>query len=455
VRLPFTFTFFGQLFDKIWANPNGLIQFDPLLPCGRFAPYWFGGDNNLNNSYYNQVAGYVTDLNPADSPDVNIYTHTITATTNANANANGLPKNSSRDRQVITFEDVRYYNLTAITDPAYDNSFRISLFRDSHIEIHYDKLYDGSISSQLPPRNMWFTGLRSPSPLSAPPERIIYTAAQEKAGVNEWGFEVAGIYPGSKAAVASGNMFVACPVSTSWCVYPTRIDIATPFNPSTSYLNLAALSLSCESKLDWGIIINPQNSSGAQTVACDVESGVILCRIADVIAITGPTNRSYSIVPAWRSKEIGGVFEGLPIDSLVIEIYNSTESPSTAADKNTMTNTSGNSANDVCAIDYRLNQANLICNSPIEPVLYSYPSCNGTCASTFGAIGVSFYTDDLGNCCRLSDMDCAGVCYGESTTGQNTGGAIMCCGYANDGVAYRADCVGVCEQFGNPDQVCV
>ena len=70
IDLPFSFKFYDEKYDKIWVNPNGAIQFNGTNPCSNtFMAY----DCSFRNDYNNLIAALVTDFNPKEFSDSNIY----------------------------------------------------------------------------------------------------------------------------------------------------------------------------------------------------------------------------------------------------------------------------------------------------------------------------------------------------------------------------------------------
>lgn len=65
VRLPFSFPFYGWRTDKIYVNPNGLLQIQPLDCEVAVFCQWYSPDPTREILYGQYIAALMADLNPS------------------------------------------------------------------------------------------------------------------------------------------------------------------------------------------------------------------------------------------------------------------------------------------------------------------------------------------------------------------------------------------------------
>ena len=256
----------------------------------------------------------------------------------------------------ITFENLTFYNSLPLP-LNYSNTFRVTLFRDNHVEIYYDKLYSGS---DFPIANEWMSGLRSPRGDT----NTVYDTSQMD-GISEWSSMVPGVYPRYKSDVKSGTMFTACPISASWCMTPNTVNVFT--KATTEVLILTTLSISCISVIDFSIQLSG-TVSDTHFIPCAMNftSRKLQCNVSSIVELNLSVG-TYSVVPAWRVKNAsllsGGVFEVLPIAPLSLHLFNSS-TPSITADCSINTGDIGTCSEcDICNSG-NLSCLDLPCNNP-------------------------------------------------------------------------------------------
>ena len=185
VKLPWAFNFFGIKIYNVFVSPNGAIHQTYDQPC---ACSCYGDSTcNFQKGYTGLIAGYLADLNPSQA----LKTANITSYITAN---------------VVT---IRFEKVPIINRPASIISFRISLFKDSHVVIDYDSIIKDQVYSS------WITGLR-PAFGNA---HTKYTAAQNSSGVIRWKTTYPGLYP-DKSQLFTGMQYTTCPMAAVWGVLP-------------------------------------------------------------------------------------------------------------------------------------------------------------------------------------------------------------------------------------------
>ena len=110
----------GNFHSRLYVNSNGGLHGSKSQVCSpdnTFATYAC----DFSNSYFDVIAGYLTDLNPVQCPGANI------------------SSSSMLHPQLGTVLSIQYENF-CYYGTQYSNSFRISLFSDGHIELLFDKI---------------------------------------------------------------------------------------------------------------------------------------------------------------------------------------------------------------------------------------------------------------------------------------------------------------------------
>ena len=421
INLPWKFNFLGENINRMFASPNGGLHSSLVQPCppGNI----FGTDTcDLSNSYYNMIGGILTDLNPSTSPGGNITSYT------------------TDDYVVLTYTNIVYYGTTL------SNSFRIIVFKDSHIEIIYDKIQK---TTSFPTTDLWSSGIR----MSVNHTYVHLTKAQLAVGT-QWGTagKVAGIYPDIDS-VSTGNQFNICPVSRDWCVSPDLVSRNTSTsgnsNPSP-YLLLTSTLLGCAATVQFGAIFTTlplNNTDYSHNISCEVVQNVTLkCKVSDLLELDLPVGVYYA-TPAWRLNS-SVPFTPMPVLSLQVNITdrilmdtevgcsNNVQTASCAG--NTCALCTGNfSCLDLpCPADNTTSSVSVGLASPV----YNRATCANDTCPIFGTDNAeSYYRDYLSACCPLSAMDCSGRCWGTYQVGTLNAldATVTCCS--------KVDCAGVCD----------
>lgn len=412
VTLPWSFTFLGDNIYNIYISPNGAIHRRLSQPCDYGT--WIALPCKLandNSPFYNLIGGLYTDLYPAGSADGNITSY------------------YNEESFTVSFTDIVYYGTK------HENSFRITLFKDSHIEISYDKIYVDSI---YPNNNDWISGLRSsPSIINTD-----FTNEQIDIGKKYWYTSVKGIYPHPEN-VRSGKQFNICPISKHWCIQQNVINY-NQIDNVVSHLNVTSLLLSCKNELDYGIILTSSDLLSQWSVGCNVSDvSSISCSIATILS-TLEANRYnlsglISIQPAWKTK-FDQLYTAININKMHIELINhSSNATSVLTCDSTLTYTNSSCLNNctLCNRDYSCLDNK--CNSLN---VFDHPNCNNECPSLKDIYNnVNHYDiDNYGTCCMSNETSCTGRCKGNEVLSINTDGSIACCPSAK-----MLDCNGVCE----------
>jgi hypothetical protein len=109
IQLPFPFLFNGRYVPIVFASPNGALHYSKDQPCYPYNQFAVENYCDFDNSYYDLIGGYLTDLDPYNcqnsTASVNIYKH----------------------RVEIEYSQFCYFGSSL------QNSFRISLYDDDHI----------------------------------------------------------------------------------------------------------------------------------------------------------------------------------------------------------------------------------------------------------------------------------------------------------------------------------
>jgi outer membrane protein assembly factor BamB len=198
IDLPFNFPVFGTTWNRVFVNPNGALHQTSALPCKSGAFYgtvatggtcqWF------QNSYYGLIAGFLADLNPYVSSASNI-TYRVT-----------------NEHLFVNFHAIPFYNYGS----GQTNSFSFELGSDGRVIIRYAHV-NAATSVKFYYQD-WISGLRVPS--DSTQIHNVFSTQQLSIPSKAWNTNVRGIYPKSRSTVQSNRQFVACPLSTSWCVSP-------------------------------------------------------------------------------------------------------------------------------------------------------------------------------------------------------------------------------------------
>lgn len=415
LSLPWSFNMLGSNVDELFVNPNGGLHHSPKQPCPS-ENYFASNVCGFNNSYFNVIGGYLTDLNPSKSPAASI----------GAGFASGMAE--------VSFVNVTYYNSTLV------NTFRIRLYKDSHIEILYDKI---ERTSQFPVIDYWSSGLRGASinPYSH------FTTGQIAHAKADWNTVVPSISP-RQADVVTGKMFTMCPVARTWCMQPSTVSSSTL---DATAVTFTTLMLSCTAIIDYAVLIT--NGTAALRAPCAVvnNSTTLHC---DITTLLGgdlfPGN--WTVTPAWSHPSSSTADLALPVEPLQLKVVEGTVTANECA-TNVATNSSCQT--DQCALCTGnftclelpcANETTMELSSKKMSGIFDRLTCANTCPADNHT---AHYFTDVSTpplCCAEVDLDCSGRCGGPAVAALDDDGAVYCCPNRN-----RVDCAGVCDGSARRD----
>ena len=412
VLLPWAFNLLGDNIRRVYISANGALFRRPSQPCD---PAAFCPINGKHSRYYEVIAGYLTDLDPMQSPLGSISSY----------------QDSDDDRFTVSFHRIVYYG-TSI-----ENSFSISLFRDGRIQLAYDQIVR---NSSYPREGHWISGLRSAPALAS----TYFTAHQLEQGKIDWHSAVDGIYP-SPSDVISGNQFNLCPFAMSWCIEPKTFSLDARTN-SEALLTLSSLMVSCSDELSFGVLLFDNRSGSTYHAPCIADGNVSYsCNISDaldalseaVVVLSSPT--VLEVLPTWQL--LGELeYHRLPIDSMSISVQSGALLDAQAGcSSNILAGTCDSCS--ICRQQYAcLNSSS--CPGGSE---FDRPNCRGACPSDahYSSFDLDQSAADDGSssqCCAMNSTSCAGKCFGNDVLSMNAAGALYCCSNSN-----AVDCAGVCD----------
>lgn len=173
--LPRPFLFLGRYLSTVFVSPNGAIHASKTLPCLP-STYFLDGSYTLSNTYYDVIAGYLTDLYPGNRylcPYANLTVF----------------HNTTRDSVTIYFKNFCYWSDYV----GLPNSFRITFFfSDDHIEMDYDEISSTALLGYSL-IGLMITGLRPPQYSIG--SNIVYRDSEKLVGPNQWQTQINGVYP--------------------------------------------------------------------------------------------------------------------------------------------------------------------------------------------------------------------------------------------------------------------
>ena len=159
-----------------------------------------------------------------------------------------------------------------IVDDNQTITFGISLYSDGRITFKYDYLVNYELlinifenATSVSQFGDFISGLRPPVVQSTRPKLVIYTAEQVENGLNVWNTSKEGIYPPTRN-LTSDSTFTVCPISTTWMLTPSDININT-INVIDGNVNITRISLK---PLSIGCFYNNTISIGVYITTTDV-----------------------------------------------------------------------------------------------------------------------------------------------------------------------------------------
>ena len=436
VKLPVVFPYFGSFIDRVFVSPNGFVQ---TTAAAITSPYF---SSPCSTVYHGAICGYLADLT------------TVTFSTESSISV--LQDNTTTS---IVFKHLKVFSFENETFP--DLDFSIHMFSDGSIIIDYDSItHLNKIDDSKVDACSWLSGLVSRND-DIMVNRGKITSEQSEIQRNIWDTGGKGVYPSTREGVKSGSRFVSCPISTTWCGSPSKID------DTTEFINITTLSMACinsnedvaidiaiqmENSLNYDFDVDenriancfPLNDeySSPFGFSCDIGSS----NVTDALAV----GTVYMQI-LWRPKDQAAMFT--PIGETVAPIAIEYES-STSGSYTCSTNTDVGSCSDCDICNSFFNTDLAFCLDLICPVdteydssasfndfaeeesgfqkLYIDPSCN--CSEAFVA-----QVDNEQECCDIADIDCKGVCEGGAEEGLTGSGHAICCLSTQP-----PDCEGVC-----------
>ena len=398
IKLNWAFNFFGNKISNLFVDPNGAVRQDYNLTMGRM------GDVPVTNvSNFGVIAGYLTDLYPA----------------NASKSAN-ITSYMFEDVVTITFSKVPIFKL-----PSNLISFRISIYNDSRVVIDYDL-----VDTFFP---KYVSGLRAP--ISS--DKTYITKSQTLRGRREWFTSAKGIYP-RVASVKSGSQFVACPVSRAWGAFPKTVNIAS----NSKTITLYPLFYSCHKDLEIAINFdaNPNPSSLSPSPAkCVYQFALTSPTLVCDLSTLSLTEGSFYGQIVWRVTGSTTLYARMPVNSTFYEFVNVI--PGTLDYSMNVDVPPGCSAKSLSTSNYSC--LGLPCTRTV-PVLYQNPICGSYNMTIIkqDSCSVNLAYDTRKICCPIEQLDCAGMCNGKSKVGINSkfDNTLVCCLEP-----LVVDCRGVCN----------
>ncbi len=456
VNLPFPFRYFSERVSSVWLNPNGGLQFHAKPPCGCCfsAMLTDGRYCDFNTSYYDTLAGAVTDLIPVELEGSIVryaalgFAKTITTDTVANTTTTTSTANVSDPGFGIAFVGIPIFGLEPSPGPLY--SFGVVLRKSGRITIAYENIYD--TRNDLPGythathvHENWLVGLRPPKEYAAALRDTL--GPEFCTNSDDYGTGVCGSYPPA-SKIVPGAVVDYCPAPTTICVEPswalwgseTKIRIrGSSHFACLSPDDPGALAVYC--RFGSHPVITPAS------LVNGTESREIECKTPPDRAGVAPLVGSVRLDLVYNdSSGPDGVLTALPFRNENLFMFTNTApapdtcnpldpSPNRACDicgecvlrENTGTNISSYT----CAVN--------TCDGKLDSQLDCSGACNGLAV-----------TDARGTCCPSAAMlDCEGICNGTSVTATviyPTTVARGCC------PASRVDCDGVCAGTANLDR---
>jgi hypothetical protein len=389
--------------------------------------------------------GYLTDLNPKESNNGSI----------------SYSFSNNKDSIIIKYKNIIFFG----GDESNSNTFSITLSKDGSIYISYNKIY---LNRMVEMNHKEISGMRIPDISNNFSIMNTYiTKEQIDIGLFDWNTNVYGVYP-MKSQVINGSSFISCPVSTTWCLHPSYIDINLIYHNDVN-ITLTPLSMSCTSSIEYSIYILPNNETEnidfpnkilypnqKNSTCIYIKNGKsINCEINSLT-----TNITIGEKQVWIYwKYINDTnYNLLEIDPIIMNFYNSSISnPLLNSDiqvcaTNEVINYTSSNCDNCTICNLELNCLELDCLNSSFPILYEYKNCDGLCpSSTIPKSNYYYIESEVFNatCCGENEFDCLGLCNGENyiTYENNNFDSEVCCNKNN------IDCLGICNGI-TPRDVC-
>lgn len=395
VYLPFSFNYFGELFDHIFVISKCAITINPIPFCyygshcfQSFTSYKYFSLTNIPNGL---MAAYYT-----------------------NFQSGNITLSLTSEYAIIS-----YWNMTSLNSTTL-NSFQIILYSSGKVVLNYNQVsYQYKASNGL---NTPLSGIvRQPIGYNMKLSPSQLASSQQYLGLYS-------LYPNLMtgvfapfSSIASETSFSICPISSLWILEPSSFLVNSTMNSS-----LTVLSHGCVDDIDIHLVSADQRNY-SQCILDNYNSSnafvKYICDISLFIVAYGDTYVSIG----WTSRESPSKPQVLDISPFKLYF----QQPNSSSPIISGPNSCGFSGNAYqCGCD--ISAANISClGAPCLSILgsssvdYLYAvrdnaACGVTCSS-------DLFTDSHGNCCGLGALDCSGVCYGSSRFALSSEGELTCC----------------------------
>ena len=399
IQLPFSFNYFGQLYEYIYITSKCAVTINP-------APFCFYGSNcfrSFTSLQYFSITGIPNGLISAYFADFKYGNISYTLSTDHVA--------------------IHYANMT-LSNSSSTNSFEIIIHTSGKISLNY---------IQITSKYQTSSGVNTPlsgivQPLAG--YNVMLTPSQQASSqqyLNKFSSFpnlITGVFP-SFSSIASETSFNLCPISSLWELGPSSFYLNSSMNTT-----LSALSFACVADVDIHLVSADQSNYSNCSIIDGVNSSSptfakYICDVSLFIASYGDVYLNIG----WTLKNSPTKPHLLNVASLKISVLMpSNQTSNSTFSKEVSCAFNGNS--NQCGCD--ISASNSTClQLPCFSILHSAsinnlyavpadPSCGNTCAS-------NVFTDIHGICCGLESLDCSGVCNGSARPALSLEGDLTCC----------------------------
>jgi hypothetical protein len=402
VILPFSFPYFGRIYNRVFVNANGAVVLSNEVICENSEN--FCTMNSDGGTFFGSIAGILIDLFPGYS------NNDVIAAVHMDA-VNGQKKTE------ISFYHVPYF--AHKHDQQYTHvDMAFSLYSDGQVSLSYFNL---NVSGILSKSTNWISGLRPPN--NDDKSSYVLTSAQLATSRSDWGSNsFDGVYP-ERNDVRELTYFTACPVSLTWCMTPTALDVS---QNSTHTVKLNPLSISCNQSTEFAVYAlqssNVNLTVGSPDVGLctlDGSAPVLSCDVSAIVSLfpvsTSFPERLISFGVLWRPVSAGAFHSSLfsaveDIPPLSLMLQNTSVVGPSECSLNMPYSALSTSSNNSCQNDKcNLCSGNLTClGLPCSGELYRLPK---SCPSlTNDQCSIDTWFDNTGACCSANSIDCQRLC---------------------------------------------
>ena len=402
VELPFSFNYFGELYESIYITSKCAVTIDP-------APFCYFGSNcfrSFTTLQYFSITGIPNGMIGAYYADFKYGNISLTI---------------SSDHVVVRYANMTFSNSSSL------NSFDIVIYSSGKIILNYAEVtYKYQPSSGV---NTPLSGIVQPltgyNVMLSPFQ--VQSSQQYLNKFSSFPNLMVGVFP-AFSSVATGTSFNLCPISSLWELSPSSFRMNSNSN-STMNTTLTALTHACVADVDIYLVSSDfRNYTTCHIVDNNNSSVAAFAKyICDVSVFIANYGDSYLSI-GWTLKNNSTKPQLLNIAPLKINVLTASN------------HTNNNSSNLVsCAFNGNVNQCgcdlsalNVSClQVPCFGILHSSsidnlyavqagPSCGSSCNS-------NLFTDVHGVCCGVESLDCSGVCHGSSRIALSSEGDLTCC----------------------------